>query len=83
MKYIKLYIKHLKMTGEEVTIAPCMHCGRTTGPKDIHHIIYRSETKKLENDVNNMILLCRGCHELFHGDKNIRNKLVKERNLCY
>ena len=48
-----------------------------------HHIIFASErprNKELHN-FRNLIMLCLDCHTLMHARKNVRNELVKERNL--
>lgn len=54
---------------------PCEVCGKTA--VDIHHIIPRSKfgkkTKELQDDVSNLIALCRECHDKAHN-----NKLTKE-----
>lgn len=49
----------------------CRHCGKDGRYTilDPHHIVYRSETLTLANDVNNGILLCRRCHNLIHAHK--------------
>ena len=45
----------------------CADCGATTSPLDVHHIIYLSHHGT--NQQNNLILLCRKCHETEHGRK--------------
>lgn len=62
----------------------CENCGRSDKPIDVHHIIFRSEAphhKKLHDPVN-LLIVCRDCHDLAHGDKDkFRNKIVKQRGL--
>jgi len=45
---------------------PCEICGIRA--VDIHHILARSQHKKLLKDINNLMALCRSCHEKY-GDK--------------
>lgn len=63
---------------------PCEVCGITNSfIYDLHHIIFRSERpyhKKL-HDLINIIYVCRKCHDAFHRNVSIRNKIVKERKL--
>lgn len=52
-------------------------------PSDVHHIIFRSECpgEKALQAQENLILLCRSCHEWFHKEKKNRDDLVRERKL--
>jgi HNH endonuclease len=43
----------------------CMACGGTQGPLHVHHIIYLS--KHGTNRQENLVALCRTCHEAEHG----------------
>lgn len=57
----------------------CQLCGKYDNTYDIkediftvlqlHHILYRSESKDLINDTSNCIMLCAGCHRLVHSNK--------------
>lgn len=53
---------------------------RLCGGKDIqlHHIVYRSEDKKLINEPSNCIMLCAKCHELVHSNKHYWQPKLKE-----
>ena len=63
-KYVKNYLTHFDL-GEQ-DICQCEACGkqgRLDGDGfDIHHIHGR-----ISDEVNNLILLCRKCHERAHG----------------
>ncbi|MCS7318175.1 MAG: HNH endonuclease, partial [Candidatus Dojkabacteria bacterium] len=48
---------------------------------DCHHIVYRSETRKNVHHIDNLIILCRECHESMHKNKKIRNALIIKRQL--
>jgi len=61
----------------------CEKCGRSDGYLDCHHIIFRSEkpNHRSIHNIDNLILLCRDCHKLFHDKKGTRNDLVESRKL--
>jgi len=63
---------------------PCECCGRTSGTIfDLHHIIFRSERpyhKKLHH-IDNILYVCRYCHDKFHRDPFFRNDIVRKRKL--
>jgi 5-methylcytosine-specific restriction endonuclease McrA len=42
----------------------CRMCGTSQGLADVHHIIKRSQGGS--DDADNLILLCRDCHNKFH-----------------
>jgi len=42
-----------------------------SGKLELHHIIYRSENKKLINEPKNCIMLCNGHHRLVHSNKHL------------
>lgn len=46
----------------------CALCGRLGN--HIHHIRYRQEAPEMVDDVDNLILLCIGCHEEVHKNKH-------------
>ena len=41
----------------------CILCGAPA--TDVHHVVFRSQGGK--DDVNNVVCLCRACHEAAHG----------------
>lgn len=57
-------------------------CCRLCGNKNIqlHHIVYRSESKALINVPNNCIMLCEKCHRLVHSNKKKYQPLLLEIN---
>lgn len=62
----------------------CQRCGTSNAFKfDIHHIAMKSEVPNHPEMHNkrNLIIVCRKCHNKFHGDKSIRDGIVKERGL--
>lgn len=62
--YTKIYYNYFDFGFED--FVPCEICGDKA--VDIHHIIARSKEKSLENDINNLIGICRRCH-LGFGDR--------------
>jgi len=63
--------------------AYCQRCKRSDMKLDCHHICLQSEFPKHKNlhHVNNLIIVCRECHEWFHSKRSNRDYLIKERNL--
>lgn len=58
----------------------CQNCGQThmdkKHPLHIHHIV-SFKIKSLRADTNNLILLCKTCHDFVHSKKNINNKYIR------
>lgn len=54
----------------------CRLCG--SNQIQLHHIVYRSENKKLINEPSNCIMLCAKCHELVHSNKRYWQPKLKE-----
>jgi hypothetical protein len=72
-KHIKVYMNYY---GYEISdFIPCEACGAKSN--DIHHIVFRSKfgkkTKDQQDAIENLIALCRECHNKAHD-----NKLTKE-----
>lgn len=61
----------------------CQNCGRSGVGLECHHLIFRSEKPNHEhiNHKKNLIIVCRKCHDKFHGNKGARNKIVESRGL--
>lgn len=60
----------------------CQLCG-TYNNLQLHHIVYRSENRKLINEPSNCIMLCMNCHNLVHSNKHkwqekLKNIILKE-----
>jgi len=70
---------YLKSTGH--TIADVIYCELCGNPAvDIHHIIYKSQGGT--DDVENLIALCRHCHDNAHDslmDKKLLIAIAKDR----
>lgn len=61
----------------------CQLCGTIGGGIDCHHIVYRSEAPDhphLHHE-NNLIVICRRCHNTMHRIKSLRDKLIEDRGL--
>lgn len=54
----------------------CRLCG--SNQVQLHHIVYRSENKKLINEPSNCIMLCAKCHDLVHSNKHYWQPKLKE-----
>ena len=48
----------------------CENCNSNQGPLDIHHILFKSHGGR--DEIENLILLCRECHERAHGIRKPR-----------
>lgn len=62
----------------------CENCNTSKSIKyETHHIIFRSEKPNHKNlhDLDNLILLCIECHNKFHKNKGLRNRIVVKREL--
>jgi len=62
-KHVKIYMDYFGY-GEQDYI-PCERC--MSSANDIHHINYRSRGG--EDEVKNLIALCRKCHDKAHAEK--------------
>lgn len=49
----------------------CVECGSTKNIQ-VHHLIYRKGHHLLEYNVNELIPLCKKCHQKIHDDKTHR-----------
>jgi len=73
VKYKQVYIDFWGYTIAD--FIPCAYCSSTS--VDFHHLVFRSHGGKDEPD--NLIALCRTCHEKAHNDKTF-NDYLKELN---
>lgn len=61
-KHTKIYFEYFDYG--ETDFVPCEACGREA--VDVHHIQGRGKGKDV---IENLIGLCRRCHDLAHGEK--------------
>lgn len=66
--HTKIYLKHFDY-GQQDYI-PCENCGGKA--VDIHHIKGRGKGKDV---IENLIALCRKCHELAHSEKISKSEM--------
>lgn len=69
---------------EDYGYLKCEHCGVNNSLRfEAHHIIYRSEkpNHKHLHCTENILILCIKCHNNYHKNKGLRNKIVKDRGL--
>ena len=63
-KYTRIYLNYFGCDTSD--FIHCEVCRKQA--IDIHHIYARSKRKDLENDITNLMALCRECH-IEYGDK--------------
>ena len=72
-KHVKLYMKHYDY-GEQ-DFVPCEHCGSKS--VDIHHIDPKGMGgSKTKDYVENLIALCRKCHDMAHNEELTKGDLM-------
>jgi 5-methylcytosine-specific restriction endonuclease McrA len=69
--YVKTYLKYFGFSPAD--FIPCEACGAKS--VEIHHLRPKSLDKKLENNIGNLIALCRLCHEAAHRDRKFNEEL--------
>ena len=67
-KHVKVYFKHFGY-GEQ-SFVPCEVC--QSKAVDIHHIHGRGKNKDI---IQNLVALCRTCHNLAHSDKDFNEQI--------
>ena len=72
--HTKIYLDHFHLYGEE--FIPCEVCGAKA--VDIHHIDSRGMggSKKADN-IENLMAVCRSCHDEYGDKKQFRDMLVE------
>ena len=65
-KYTKVYFDYFGYTIAD--FVPCEICSNRA--TEIHHILNRSHRKDLENDITNLMAVCRSCHTKYGDNKN-------------
>ena len=78
--HVKIYLDYYGYCQDDSVV--CDWCGVRLAV-DIHHIIPRSKfgkkTKHLQDSIENLIALCRQCHDEAHAEK-ISKQELKQRN---
>ena len=69
MNYKQTYIDYFDYSKDENIL--CERCGAAA--VDIHHIVYKSQGGK--DNIENLIALCRDCHNLAHSEKLSKSEL--------
>ena len=60
----------------------CRLCGNTFNLQE-HHIVYKSEDRKLINEPTNLIVLCTKCHALVHSNKHYCNLVLNHIKIVF
>lgn len=69
--YKKTYIDFFGYVQQD--FIPCENCG--SGAVDVHHITFKSQGGG--NNIENLIGVCRSCHNKAHNSKEFNEKLRK------
>lgn len=72
--YKKTYLNHFGYVEQD--FIPCENCGNRA--VDVHHLTFRSQGGK--DVIENLIGVCRDCHNHAHSDKSFNEKL-REKHL--
>lgn len=73
-KHIKNFRNHYQIA--ELEVVMCQHCNKRQAA-DIHHIIFKSQGGS--DEIENLIALCRECHDKAHGKlKKGEKKILAE-----
>lgn len=75
--YTKTYLKYFGF--DESDFIPCEYCGKQA--VDIHHLESRSIAKSKINLIDNLMALCRECHNKAWGKFNQELKLTHRKKL--
>ena len=75
--YTKTYLAHFGYS--EADFIPCECCGNKA--VDIHHLESRSIAKAKINLIDNLMALCRECHNKAFGSFNEELKLIHRKKL--
>ena len=73
-KYTATYLDYFGYSVAD--FIPCELCSKRS--VDIHHIFARSIRKDLENDITNLMALCRECHVKYGDKKQHREMLINK-----
>ena len=68
-KHVKIYLQHFNYTIAD--FIECRYCKKRA--TDIHHLIFKSLGGK--DEINNLIALCRDCHNRAHNEPKFNEKL--------
>ena len=71
MNYKQIYFKHYSYVKEDIIL--CEVCNAVA--VDIHHIKYKSRGGG--DDIENLIALCRSCHNKAHDEKLSEKQLLR------
>lgn len=75
--YTKTYYQFFDLIPSDIII--CEICDFRPSV-DIHHIVARSQEKSLENDIINLMAVCRECHNEY-GDRKIAIKFLFKKHI--
>ncbi len=73
-KHIEVYRKHFEIGDQDVVLCEACHRERVV---DIHHLVFRSHGGS--DQIDNLVGLCRSCHNRAHNDRAFNEELKKLR----
>ena len=69
--YKQVYLEYFHL--DKTDFIACENCGKPAN--DIHHLTFRSQGGK--DNIENLIAVCRDCHNKAHNSKEFNEKLRK------
>jgi len=73
-EYTRVYYEAFDYPKDPDAFIECEICGQKA--VDIHHIENRSHRKDLINEINNLMALCRSCHDKYGDKKQFKSFLT-------
>lgn len=79
--YVRTYLRYFGYPEDPDGFVPCEVCGAKS--VDIHHLTPRSLRKDLINNIENLMALCRNCHDRAGRDRTFNDELryIHRKNL--
>ena len=71
--YVKTYLRYFGYPEDPDAFIPCEVCGAKS--VDVHHLTPRSLRKDLINKIDNLMALCRPCHDRAGSDREFNDSL--------
>ena len=71
-RHTKNYMTHFEIAEQDKPLCEICKCVAV----DVHHIVKRDKNQPKYDNIENLILLCRGCHVKAHANKITKGVLL-------